>query len=223
MTLKEKTYKKYWIPKMHKNPIYAHFIKSSELCLTKQISKSASNVFKMIYSQNWDFQKSQIFIQLDRFWVFQNSDSIIQSLYNINNKDCAKSITTSDFSTLYRNLPHEKWKYKFSSIIDFAFKGGNKNFNRWSTNETTFLSKKTRGSLEYGPVSLKTTVNHLIENYCFKVGRVANATVSWYLSENCSWSTWSKFPSLFKWRGTYFISNFFTQSKSLTFPFNKVL
>ena len=37
----------YWIPKMHKNQTGARFIIASETCSTKQISKSASNVFKL--------------------------------------------------------------------------------------------------------------------------------------------------------------------------------
>ena len=59
-------------------------------------------------------------------------------------KNCAKSRTTYDFSTLYTNLPYDKLKYKVSLVIDFAFQGGNKNFNKCLSNSTAFWGKKTR-------------------------------------------------------------------------------
>ena len=40
----------YWIPKIHKSPTGARFIIASKICSTKQISKSVSNVFKLVYS-----------------------------------------------------------------------------------------------------------------------------------------------------------------------------
>ena len=40
-----------WIPIMNKNPVGASFIISSKICSAKQISKSVSNVLKLIYSQ----------------------------------------------------------------------------------------------------------------------------------------------------------------------------
>ena len=43
----------YWIPKIHKNPTSARFINASKIYSTKQIiSKSASNVFKLMHFQN---------------------------------------------------------------------------------------------------------------------------------------------------------------------------
>ena len=51
----------YWIPKMHKNQTGARFIIASETCSRKQISKSASNVFKLAYSQIEHFHKNAKF------------------------------------------------------------------------------------------------------------------------------------------------------------------
>ena len=45
----------YLILKMHKNPAGAHFIIASRICYTKQISKSVSNVFKLVCSQIENF------------------------------------------------------------------------------------------------------------------------------------------------------------------------
>ena len=54
-----------------------------------------------------------------------------QSLNKIMKKKRAKnSITTYDFSTLYRKLPHDSLKNKLSSIFDSEFKGGNNNSSK---------------------------------------------------------------------------------------------
>lgn len=52
----------YWIPKLHKNPARSRFIIASKICFKKQISKSVSNVFKLIYAQIENFQKNAKFL-----------------------------------------------------------------------------------------------------------------------------------------------------------------
>lgn len=54
----------YWIPKLHKNPARARFIIASKICFNKQISKSVSNVFKLIYAQIENFQKNAKFLSI---------------------------------------------------------------------------------------------------------------------------------------------------------------
>ena len=77
----------YWIHNIHKNPTGAHLIIISKIFSTKQISKSVSNVFKLVYSQIKNFHKNAKFLlNYDAFWVLQNSELIIQSLNNINEK-----------------------------------------------------------------------------------------------------------------------------------------
>ena len=46
-----------WIPKMHKNSTGARSIIASKTCFAKQISKSVSNVFKLVYFQIKNFHK----------------------------------------------------------------------------------------------------------------------------------------------------------------------
>ena len=108
-----------WIPEMHKNPTGARFTIVSKICSTKQISKSVSNVFKLIYSQIENFCENANFLSnYNNLWVLQNFDSIIQFI-----KKYVKSI-----STLCTKLRHDKLKSKPSSIVDVALKGGDKNF-----------------------------------------------------------------------------------------------
>ena len=42
------------------------------------------------------------------------------------------------FSTLYIKLPHDKRKSKLPSIVDFTFKGRDKNFTGLSNNGETY-------------------------------------------------------------------------------------
>ena len=49
-----------------------------------------------------------------------------------------KSIRICNFSTLSTKLTHNKLKSKLASIVDFAFKVGDKTFIRMSNNSTTY-------------------------------------------------------------------------------------
>ena len=77
------------------------------------------------------------------------------------------------FSILYTKLPHDKLKSKVSSIVDFAFKWGDKTFIRLSHNSAAYWGKKTKGGLSFSKTLLKRAINHLIENCYFNVGNVA--------------------------------------------------
>ena len=68
---------------MHKNQTGACFIITSKICCTKQISKSVSNAFKLIYSQIENFLKNAKFLaNYNKVCVLQNADAIVQSLNN---------------------------------------------------------------------------------------------------------------------------------------------
>ena len=62
----------YWIPKLHKSRVGSRFIIVSKNCSTKPLSKAASNVFKIIYSQAEDFhRKSKFLSNYNKLWVLQ--------------------------------------------------------------------------------------------------------------------------------------------------------
>ena len=50
-----------------------------------------------------------------------------------------------DFSISYTKLLNDKLKSKLSFFLDFAFKGGYKNFIRVSHNSAAYRKKKTKG------------------------------------------------------------------------------
>ena len=163
----------YWTPKFHKKPYGTRFIVASKQCSTKQLSKSVSSAFKLMYNQIENFHKKSKFLQnYNKFWVLQNSDPIIATLDSINKRKNAKSITTYDFSTLYTKLPHDKLIEKLLLLIDFVFEGGNKTFIKISKNGKATWGKKVKNGIGFTKSSLKTAVKHLIENCFFSVGNI---------------------------------------------------
>ena len=64
-----------------------------------------------------------------------------------------KSIRICNFSTLSTKLTHNKLKSKLASIVDFAFKVGDKTFIRMSNNSTTYWRKNTKRRLGFSKVS----------------------------------------------------------------------
>ena len=63
--------------------------------------------------------------------------------------------------TLYTKLSNDKLQSKFSTIVDFAFKEGNKTFIRLSNNAAAYWKKKTKVVLGFSKTSLKIAINHL--------------------------------------------------------------
>ena len=127
----------YWIPKMHKNPIKHRFIFASNSCSTKQLSTTVSNTFKLIHRQTENFHRfSKIDANYNKFWVIQNTDPVLAILKKINGKKSAKIISCFDFSTLYTNIPHNNILDKLNALVEFAFKGGNRNTICFNSNGT---------------------------------------------------------------------------------------
>ena len=168
----------YWMPKMHYNPPRARFIIASSTCSTKPLSKITSSIFKHIFNQVRNFhQKSYFYKNYNRFWIVENSSSIIDKLTRINAKKNAKEISTYDFSTLYTKLKHDDLVANLHEIVDFAFSGGKvgKGGNRkylTVTHHSAFWSKKKRGNNSFTKSQIKLLVSHLIRETYFQVGNL---------------------------------------------------
>lgn len=162
----------YWIPKMHKNPIKHRFIIASKSCSTKQLSTAVSNTFKLIHRQTENFHRySKFDANYNKFWVIQNTDPVLNTLKKINGKKSAKSISCFDFSTLYTNIPHDKLLEKLNDLVEFAFKGGNRNNICFNFNGTAYWGRKAKKKC-FTKHSLKVALNHLITNCYFTVGNI---------------------------------------------------
>ena len=76
-----------------------------------------------------------------------------------------------DFLTLYTKLPHSELKSKLSSIGDFASKGGGKLILDCFIMVQHTGGENKRG-LGFNKTSLKTAINHWIENFYFNDGNM---------------------------------------------------
>jgi hypothetical protein len=162
----------YWIPKMHKNPIKHRFIVASKSCSTKQLSTAVSNTFKLIHRQTENFHRfSKFDANYNKFWVIQNVDPVLAAMNKINGKKSAKRISCFDFSTLYTNIPHDKLLEKLNNLVDFAFKGGNRNNICFNFNGSAYWGRKAKKKC-FTKRSLKVALDHLISNCYFTVGNV---------------------------------------------------
>ena len=162
----------YWIPKMHKNPIKHRFIVASKTCCTKPVSKSVSSAFKLIHHQTENFHRlSKFDANYNKFWVIQNTDPVLAKLNSINGKKSAKHISCFDFSTLYTNIPHNKLIEKLNGLVEFAFKGGDRNYICFNSNGSAYWERKAKKKC-FSERSLKIAIKHLITNCYFSVGNI---------------------------------------------------
>ena len=162
----------YWIPKMHKTPVKHRFIVASKSCSTKQISTAVSNTFKLIHRQTENFHRySKFDANYNKFWVIQNADPVLATLNKINSKKSAKRISCFDFSTLYTNIPHDKLLKQLNDLVEFAFKGGNRNNICFNYNGTAYWGRKVKKRC-FTKNSLKVAIEHLIKNCYFSVGNI---------------------------------------------------
>ena len=162
----------YWIPKMHKTPVDARFIIASAKCSTKPLSKAVTKVFKLIFTQTKNFHaKSKFYSRYNKFWVVENSSTVIGKLDSINARKKAKEISTYDFKTLYTKIEHVNLVEKLNSVIDFAFKGGKGKVIRFN-NFKAYWAKSKSGKSFFTKNSLKCVVKYLIENCHFQIGNL---------------------------------------------------
>ena len=132
-----------WIPKIHKNSTSVRFIIASKIRSTKQIYKSFSNAFQLVYSWIGTFHKNVNSYQIIKSFGRYKILTPLFNHYLKKTKEHVKSITIYGFSTLHINL-----KSKLSFIVDFPLKGRDKNFIILSNNGAAHQAKKTKGELD---------------------------------------------------------------------------
>ena len=95
----------YWLPKLYKTPIVCSFTVASKQNNTKPLTKTISNIFKMIYFHVENFHNSQRYSNFEKFWVVQRYFPIFEKLTKINHKKNAETTSTFDFGTFYTTTP----------------------------------------------------------------------------------------------------------------------
>ena len=168
----------YWMPKMHYSPCRARFIVASAVCSTKPLSKIMSTIFSKIFEQISHFHaKCQFYKNYNRFWVVQNSKSLLMKLNKLNSKKAAKKISTFDFSTLYTKLPHNDLIKVLQDLVEFVFNGGRKTQDgnrKYLTvkGSCCFFSRTKHGNSSFTKNQIKMLLHHLISETFFTVGNL---------------------------------------------------
>jgi len=124
----------YLIPKFHKSPIKFRTIIASKKCTTKTASKFVGACLSKVMTARKNYCKSiETMTGVNTYWIIDNNQPILDSISKLNRRSLAKTIDTSDFTTLYTNLRHTDIVNQVGSVIygcmsdDFGFKRtGNK-------------------------------------------------------------------------------------------------
>ena len=116
---------------MHKNPVKFRFIIGSRTCATKQIAKKLVQILKLISRILKRYcNKVRFYTGIERYWIVDNNEVVLDSMESINKKASARNIETYDFSTLYTKIPLQDLKDKLKRTVEKAFKGGNNQYIR---------------------------------------------------------------------------------------------
>ena len=112
----------YWTPKLHKTPFKPCFIAGSSKCTTKELSCLLTKIITNIKDRLSRYCNTKMSRNgVHNMWILKNSTSLLSSLEKLNVR-YAKSVQTSDLSTLYTSIPHDLLKSRISTLIRNSFK-----------------------------------------------------------------------------------------------------
>ena len=161
----------YWIQKMHKNPISFGFIIASPVCSIKPLSKDVTSIFKLFYEKVERYHtKRKVWSGVKTFWTIQNNYPVISSINKLNKYKAAKSMSTTDFATLYTKIPHDKLLYVLNEITDVAFKGGSRDYVTFYNLGAVSSRSKSKTGTCYSLQEIKSCLEFVINNSFFQVG-----------------------------------------------------
>ena len=131
------------IIKMHKSPIKFRFIIGDRNSILKQLAKKMVSILQLIMKIHRNYcEKIKLYTGIERYWIIENSDQVLQDIKEINARKGARNIANYDFSTLYTKIPQTDLKEKLKAVVDKGFKGGqnqfitfNKKSARWGGEE----------------------------------------------------------------------------------------
>ena len=152
---------------MHKKPSKQRFIAASKACSTKVLSTVLTKCLKLVQQQHSRYCKAiENFSGFDRFWIVDNSTSIVE-LINKSNLSSVKDVKTYDFSTLYTNIPHSELKRAMAWVIKKAFTGQGKKYINVQKTRTCWSDSKMKpreGNWQVTKKELLDMVFYLIDN-----------------------------------------------------------
>ena len=92
---------------MHKKPIKFGYIIYSRQYTTKPLAKKAMLGLKLCQQQNQAYYKAiKQYTVINMFFIIDNFKKIASDNQYLNSRTTANSISTFDFTSLYRKIPH---------------------------------------------------------------------------------------------------------------------
>ena len=110
----------YWLPKLHKRPYKARFIRNSSSCTTTELSKLLASCLTAINAKVIKYSET-VYERSGKnmFWHIKNSGKVLSKVKDIGYQ--ATSLSTYNFSTLYTTLPLNLIKEKLIDLIERTF------------------------------------------------------------------------------------------------------
>ena len=181
----------YWIPKMHKNPYKHRFIAGSSKCSTKPLSILLTKLLTHIKQGLQKYCKTAYSRSgINQMWILKNSKELLEHLKSPT-FNRVTSIKSFDFSTLYTTIPHQKLKYRLTSIIRnaFIFKNGNRRYKYLvlGHEETYFVKEHSDSKSKYSEDDIIKMLEFLVDNiFVVFAGKVFQQTVGIPMGTNCA-------------------------------------
>ena len=102
---------------------------------------------------------------------WENNKPVIDDINKISKRKAARTVSTFDFSTLYTKIQHNKLICVLNNIIDFAFKGGTRDYISVSKSQAYWVKSSSSGrGTTYSKSQIKKPLDYLINNCYSTVG-----------------------------------------------------
>ena len=173
----------YMIPKFHKNPIKFRYIVASKSCSSKPLSNAICKSLAKVRGERKRYcSKLEKYDGINRYWVIESNQPILDCINELNSTKTAKSITTYDFSNLYTSLPHDEIVQSICTMIDAVFRYREKRHmpvklavSKSSKSNQLFTSaywvnKPRPGTFFFTDETLKASIKCLLDNTYFLFG-----------------------------------------------------
>ena len=138
------------------------------------MSKAFTSVLKLKYKQIEAYNS-----EMHYFWRVKSSSSVqttsllLMQSKNLSSRNKALPIAIYDFFTFYTNIPHNKLKNVSRKLINFCFKGGEKQVIVVSKLGATWTDSKNKFRITFDKASLKLSINFLLDNCFFNFGNLS--------------------------------------------------
>ena len=177
----------YWLPRLHKNPYKSRVISNSSHCSTTILSKHitfALTAVKDHVIKNSETAFSNSYVNY--FWSIEISSEVIEKLRLRNLQ--GSQVSSFDFSTLYKSLPHYLIKTKqVVSLVKWCFNRESKTYLFTSDKAGFFSNKKYDSYTCWTCTQLCEAFTFLMENiYVQFDGMVYQQIVGIPMGTNCA-------------------------------------